>query len=163
MAVTQSYSHASVAVTALNSLSGGAWASGAEIDNSSGTYQEILIGGVIAFGSSHVAGDVVRIYIRARHSATSTDTTGAISGDDIADEAETEGTDFSTENLIPIGEVHCDAASDAQHWGPWSIAALFGGHMPEYCGPIFHNVDASAALAASGHSCDINRIQYTSA
>ena len=163
MAITQTYAFGTLAATSLASLPGTGWANSAEFNNSAGTYQEVTIGGIIVWGASHVAGNEARVYLRKRLSAAATDTTAAIAGDALVDAVKTEGTDFSVENLIPLCTVHCDGASQTQHWGGYSAAEAFGGTVPAYWAVIVNNVASGAALGASGHAVTTEAVQFASA
>lgn len=159
---TLGYTLSTLAVTSLNSLGTDAWACSAEFDNSSNLYHDVMVGGVIDMGASMTNGETIDIFVVARHSATNTDVGGAIDTQmTIADAAQTEGTDFTEENVYYFATVTCDAAGDGQHWGPLSVSTVFGGIAPpQYFGLLFHNNSANS-LSASGHSVDTIGLKYS--
>lgn len=154
--------------SALDTLAGGAYWGAIEADNTSNQYIDALLGGKIVFGSSHVAGDVCRVYVSGNYdSATASAWTGGIGTQlDFASGVDgntvlTVDTEHNEQNLILLDEVECSAASSTEHFGPWSVGAAFGGHLPQYWSIIIHNVDASAALGSS-HALGYVGIKYTS-
>lgn len=159
------YTVSTLAITAVTTtLAGGEWACSAEFDNSTNEYLNVLVGGTLVFGASHVEDDEIRIYPVMRHSATSTDVTAGIgTAFTISDAEKTEGTTFRQEQLgPPIAICTANAASSTVHWvGRGGIAQYFG-EMPQYFGLLFHNVDATAAMG-SGSTLDTIAIEYTSA
>lgn len=155
---------ATIAVTAwTTTLAAGEYASSAIVDNTSNLYVDALVGGSVETGASHTAGDTFDLYVYANYdTGTSTDLTGGIdalfAG---ADQEETEGTDFIVENLIHLATVVADGANNGYHFGPFSIAAAFGGTLPPKWGIVGHN-NGTGALGSAGTLGYVG-VEYTNA
>jgi hypothetical protein len=150
-----------IGVTSWDSLASGNWATAAQIANSS-QYVDMLIGGTVVSGAG-TANATFNIYAAATHSDTASDIGGAIGGlIPLTSVAVTDGTEFISENLILLAVVSIGAAPAARtlHWGPVSIAAAYGGVMPNNISLLLHN--DSGATSGAGATADYIGIQYTS-
>lgn len=57
---------------------------------------------------------------------------------------------ISPTNLKLIGIINAPTASTAYQAGPWSVAAAFGGLLPEKWGVVIQNVTGAALSATAG-------------
>jgi hypothetical protein len=123
------------------SLADGGYRSSAAVDNTTNKYMDALVGGLTQIGA--VAADgTFSVYAYG-----SFDGTNYTAGLDGADGTITWGTTPSTTgadgylNLPLLGTVSVDTAEDNKdvRWGPFSIAAAFGGVMPKKWGIVIKN------------------------
>lgn len=153
---TASINYAGAAGTAisitLTSLSDGSWRQSDSVDNTTNKYLDALIGGSTQTGTSPTAGRTIDIYAYGQYDGSSEFTAGA-SGSDAAYTADGEET-----SLKLIGVVQVDGTSNQDYeWGPFSVAAAFGGLMPQRWGLVVEN-NTGAALNATGTN---NEVVYT--
>jgi len=158
---------AALAVTAWSTgLTTGLTATSAIFDNTSTKYVDVLIGGVVEIATTTVAaGESLDIYISGQYSETATDMGGAIDALYGAAGQEVVSTSFVRENLIIAVSIQPEAATpdtaQGYHWGPLSVAGLFGGTMPKRFMLALHN-NTGASLAA-GSDVNTTGITYTTA
>jgi len=138
------------------------FATSAIFDNRTTLYVDVSIGGIVQLDdTTPVAGDTMDIYIVGQYSATATDMTGGI--DALFDAATEEAVDvaFVKANMPLLVSVAVEAGTPATaqgyHWGPLSVAAAFGGMMPEQFMLVLHN-NTAGTMAASP---DVNTIGIT--
>jgi len=136
-------------------------AASAIVDNTSNLFVDALVGGLLEQGSSTpAAGDTFDIYAYgAWDTGTSSRLTGGIDGLFTgADEEEIDGTDLELGNMPLLAAVTADA-NVGFHFGPLSVAAVFGGRLPPKWGLVIHNRTGSAM--ASGSAVSYVGVTYT--
>ena len=101
------------------------------VDNGTELFHDALVGGKVKTGAGAAAGDYVDIYAAASADGGTT-YGGDCSGSDEAYAGE-------ANNLIHLARVSTDAAETTFAFGPWSIAAAFGGVLPEHWTLVFDN------------------------
>lgn len=154
-----------LAVTAWGtSLVAGDWATSAIFDNTTTKFIDVLVGGVLELdATTPVAGNTLDLYVCGQYSETSTDMTGAIDALLGAAGEEVEDIAFVKANLkfLQAVNVEADTPATAQgyHWGPLSIAGLFGGIMPKRFMLLLHN--NTAGTLAAGSDVNVTGITYT--
>jgi len=164
---------AAITVTAWDSLGTGAYAVSAQVDNTSNLYMDVLVGGVLATDNTLFpdADDTFDLYVVATYSDTDTDVTSALDATGAigtTSEVLTEGIagEFIKENMIFLGSVSMSdtdmAAAEFVHFGPFSIAEVFGGIMPRKWAIVLHNTCAVGVLETTGTTLDYTGITFTS-
>lgn len=164
-----SSSTTSVTITSLNSLATNASAgvftkvaTSTPIDNTSNNDIDHLLSGTVVVGASGLtANRGINIFVIGAVSESS----GTPSWPDTIDGTD-DVDDFTSANTM-AGVAKCVAAitidstgSRAYAFGPVSVAQAFGGNLPQhYVIAIGH--DTGAALAASGHSVQFQRVKLT--
>lgn len=155
MAVTNvTYSGAAgTAITlTLSSLANGSWRQSTVVDNTSNLYIDALVGGSVQTGTSPTANGTIDIYAYGQYDASGEYTAGA-SGSDGAYTA-----DGEESQLKFVTSIIVDGTSDQDYeWGPFNIAPLFGGVMPQRWGLVVEN-NTGATLNATGTN---NETAYT--
>ena len=163
-----------IVATNLDSLASDDWATLPEVDNTVNLYVDGLVGGQINFDTATgtiVAGDSVDIYVSALYDKdTSTTGTGGIdtafAANDTTIAADVE---FNPLNLKLIAVIKPEATTpdteQGYNWGPVSVAAAFGGLMPQKWFLAVHNNSTDAVLkaATSTHAANFVGITYTNA
>lgn len=136
----------------LTSLADGNWRQSTAVVNTSNLYLDALVGGSTQVGTTPTAGGTIDIYAYGQYDASGEYTAGA-SGSDAAYTADGEET-----SLKLIGVVQVDDTSDQDYeWGPFSVAAAFGGVLPQRWGLVVEN-NTGATLNATGTN---NEVAYT--
>lgn len=160
-----------VTVSSWDSLGAGSWASATQVDNTANQYIDVLVGGVLATDNAvfALANETFKMYILATYSDTDTDVGGALDATgaiSTAGEALTEGIagEFLKENIklldiISVGETTLTVA-EFIHWGPVSIAQVFGGIIPRKWTLVLHN-DTTGILETTGTTADYTGITFT--
>jgi len=146
-----SYSAVQTITLTATSVTDGAWRQSAAINNSTNLFEDALLGGTLQTGTTPTDGGTIDIYIYASYDGTKY--TAGASGSDEAYTADGE------EYLLHLIEsIVVDTTSDIDYvFGPRSVAALFGGTMPQKWGVVIEN-NSGATLHATGTN---NEIQFT--
>ena len=154
--------------TNLDALASSGWVSLPSVTNAVNKYVDGLVGGQIHFDTATgtiLAGDSVDIYISAlTDSDTSTTGSGGIdllfAAGDITLTLDTEFTPLNMK-LIAVVKPEATAPDTEQtyNWGPVSVAAAFGGLMPEIWFLTVHNNSTDAVLDA-GENVFLNAAKF---
>ena len=161
-----------IVATNLDALASSDWVTLPSVTNEVNLYVDGLVGGQIHFDTATgtiLAGDSVDIYIAALTDAdTSTTGTGGIDTAFAAgDITIAEDVEFTPLNLKLIAVVKPEATSadteQTYNWGPVSVAAAFGGLMPQIWFLTIHNNSADAVLDTGEHVVNFVGITYTNA
>lgn len=111
-----------------------------EIDNTTNKYTDVMVQGFVSVGTSPTANTSILVYVWGSSAAASATALDVIDG---VDSAETITNIGVRDSFLKLGAVVpvTAATSDVQHpVGPFSVAALFGGNMPQYWGLwVTHN------------------------
>ncbi len=161
-----------VVATNLDALASSDWATLPEVDNTTNLYVDVLVGGRIHFDTATgtiLAADSVDIYVSAKYDKdTATSGTGGI--DELfnpGDASLTLDTEFTNLNLKLLTVVKPEAGTadieQTYNWGPYSIAALFGGILPQKWFLVVHNNSTDAVLDTGEHVVNVVGITYTNA
>lgn len=167
-------SDSAIVATNWDSLASSAWATLPEFDNTSTLYVDVLVGGKIHFDTvtgTILAADSFDIYLAAMYDKdVATSWTGGIDAlFNDGDASLTVDVEFNPLNLKFLVKVKPEATTadteQSYNWGPYSVAGLFGGLMPQKIMLIGHNNSADAVLKAttSDHIVNVVGITYTSA
>jgi hypothetical protein len=124
----------------LNGLASAAWRQSEVVDNTVDLFLDALVGGSIQIGAVSARGSIdILAYALA-------DGAGYSGGVGAVDQAIVWGTTGSTSilgyaQLIPVGTIDVDSGDDDKYcfYGPFSVAACFGGVMPSKWGLVFRN------------------------
>ena len=141
---------AAITISAWESLAAGAFASSSDIDNTSNLFVDALLGGEIAASAITIAaGESWDIYAAGRYDDDiATSYGGGIGVLLSAGEVLDVDVEHVTKNLKFLTRVHPEVTSPdtTQNyiWGPYSIAGLFGGILPQHYILILHNNTGSA-------------------
>jgi len=132
----------------LASLADGLWQQSEAIDNSSNLFLDVLVGGFIKTGASGPgSGDYVDVYV-----AGSVDGGDTFGGDCSGINESYSGED---KNLKFLGRISTEDVSTTYEFGPWSIAAAFGGVMPQKWVLVFDN-ESDGALDSTGANHEVH-------
>ncbi len=161
--VTTNYTAAATVTITVTSLADGGYRSSAAVDNSSNKYVDAIVGGKIQVGAVGADG-MIAIY--AYGSYDGTEYTAGLDGDD---QTITWGSDPSTtgvdgyNNLPLLGVVSVDTTDDNDdvRWGPFCVAAAFGGVLPTKWGIVVKN-STGTALHATGtnNECQFMGVKF---
>lgn len=165
---------AAIVATNWDTLASSDWATLPAFDNTSTLYVDVLVGGKIHFATATgtiVVGDSFDIYVAALYDkdVASSYTGGIDTAFTENDSSITIDVEFNPLNLkfltIVKPEVTTPDTEQSYNWGPCSIAALFGGLMPQKFILVGHNnsTDAVLAAATSDHVVNVVGITYTNA
>ena len=152
----------------VTSLADGGYRESAAIDNTTNLYMDALITGSIALNGTLTGDGTINIFAYGSIDG-GTVYSGGLAG---TDETITWGTTPSTSsvegfnNLKLIGVVSTDDTDDGNdiEFGPFSVAAAFGGVLPKSWGIVVEN-QTNAAFDATGtnNTFDYVGVTYTSA
>ena len=146
--------NASITIT-LTSLGSAAYRESTAIDNTSNLYLDALVGGITQIGAVGADG---QIEIYAYGSWDGTSYTAGVTGSDAAITWGTTGGVDSYNDLVPLGTAATDTTDDNDdvEWGPFSVAAAFGGRLPPKWGIVVKN-STGTAFHATGTN---NLVRY---
>ena len=165
MANTSLLYAADEAITASNwdSLVADDWATLPAFDNTTNLYVDVLIGGEIAFNTTTgtlAAGESFDIYVAARYAVSDANSySGGLDDAFGANDATiAEDTEFTPLNLFFLGSVSIRATTPDTTldymFGPWPVAPLFGGQVPQNFILVGHNNTG----ATMGTGCAVNAV-----
>lgn len=163
-----------VVATNWDALASDDWATLPAVDNQTNLYVDVLVGGKIHFDTvtgTILAADSFDIYVAALYDKdVASSYTGGIDTAFTANDATIAAdVEFNQLNLKFLASVKPEATTadteQSYNWGPFSIAALFGGLMPQKWILVGHNNSNDAVLAAatSDHVVNVVGITYTNA
>ncbi len=163
---------AAIVATNWDSLASSDWATLPAFDNTSTLHMDALIGGKIHFDTvtgTIVAGDSFDIYAAALYDkdVASSYTGGIDTAFTAGDATIAIDVEFNPLNLKLLAVVKPEATTpdteQSYNWGPYAIAGLFGGLMPQKFILVGHNnsTDAVLAAATSDHVVNVVGINYT--
>lgn len=142
--MTTNYAAVAAITCTLASLTNGSWRQSAVVDNTANKYLDALVMGSVQVGTTPTVGNVIEVYAYGWIDAAPGYTAGA-SGSDAAYTA-----DGEEDELRLVGVITVDADSNIDYvWGPFPIAAAFGGILPPKWGLVFKN-GTGATLHATG-------------
>lgn len=149
------YSAATAITLTQTSLASGGWRQGTAVDNSSNLYLDCLVGGSTQIGAVTVNG-TIEIY--AYGSWDGTLYTAGLTGTDGTITWGTSSGVLGYNDLVPLGVANTEGTddNDDRPWGPFSIAAAFGGRVPQKWGIVIKN-NTGLALHATGTN---NAVKY---
>jgi len=139
----QKYGNSTTITITLAGLADGSRRQAQAVDNSSDLFFDALVGGKIKTGAGSGAGDYVDVYVAASADGGTT-YGGDCSGNDAAYAGE-------ADNLTHLARVSTGAAGTTFDFGPFSIAAAFGGVLPEHWTLVFDNHSSSTLDATPGN------------
>ena len=133
----------------LTSLGNGSWRQSTVVNNTTDLYTDALVGGSVQTGTLSAGGSID--FFCYGQTNDDPDYTGGASGTDGAYTADGE------ELLFPfLGTIITDDTDDDRDmaFGPWPVAPLFGGHLPQRWGIVVEN-NTGAALHATGTNNEV--------
>lgn len=129
------------------------------VDNSTNKYVDVLVSGKITTGTSPTTAKAIYVYVYGTWDGTNypdvldgTDSAETITSSDIRNSA-----------LVLAAVMNIDNTSDRTYWfRPFSIAACFGGRMPQKWGIfVVHDTAVNLNSTAGNHSIYYTPIYYT--
>lgn len=142
----------------LASLTTGSLRQSTAVDNSSNVFQDVLVMVKIkTAGSGTSATGIVNVWAYGSVDGGTTYTDGATGTDGAF-------TPTNPANARLLGVLNCVANSTTYVGGPWSVAAAFGGIMPDHWGIIVENKTGGTLDATEGNHAKLYQgvlSQYT--
>ena len=154
-------SPATITMDLANLGSSPTWVAGREsdqIDNTTNKYTDAMVQGFVSVGTTPTANTSILVYVWGSDTSAATTALDTIDGADSAETITNVGVRDSFLRLaaaIPVTAT----TSDVQHpVGPFSVAALFGGNMPQYWGLwVTHNT----AVNLRNNAVNTNSFKFT--
>ncbi|MBN2476906.1 MAG: hypothetical protein JXB62_20025 [Pirellulales bacterium] len=138
--VQQKYGSSTTVTVTLAGLADAAWRQAQAVDNGTDLFADALVGGKITTGAGAGAGGYVDVF-----AAASADGGTTYGGDCSGSDAVYAG---ESDNLVFLGRVATPAAETAFEFGPFGVAAAFGGVLPRHWTLVFTNQSGAALDAA---------------
>jgi len=143
------YSSKSNVTITLASLADSSGRQSTGVDNSTTKYVDVLVSGFITTGAAPTTDSTFSIYAFGSANAGGTYSDGATG---------TDGAWTNGDNAKLIAVIQTDnSATTAYEFGPYSIAAPFGGHVPEFWGIGIEN-NTGDALDSTGSNHEIHYV-----
>lgn len=147
--IKTAYGTPAVATITLASLADAAARESASISNTTDLFLDVLVALQIKTQNSGVISDPKAVYVYAYASVD-----GGSEWPDVVTGLDAAITLNSPTQLKLLGIVLVAAINTTYKGGPWSVASLFGGKMPEKWGVVVLN-DCGTALSATGADHDV--------
>lgn len=150
------YSAATAITLTQTSLGSAGYRETTAIDNSSNLYLDALVGGSTQIGAVGAGNWTIEIYAYASWDATLY--TAGIAGSDATITWGTSSSVNGFNDLVPLGVANVEGTddNDDRPWGPFSVAAAFGGRLPTKWGLVIKN-NTGTAFHATGTN---NTVKY---
>ena len=133
-----------------------------QIDNTSNLYNDVLVQGLWTCGTTPTANTSVNIYVWGSHTSAGTTAIDVIEGTASAETITSAGVLSSFLRLAAVGVVDSTTSDRGYPIGPFSVAALFGGNMPQFWGLfISHNSGVNSNTTAGNHVWKYTGVKYT--
>lgn len=133
-----------------------------EIDNSTNKYDDAMVEGKVTVGTTPTANTEIQIWIYASfHTAMATNAVDVLDGTDSDETISSAGVRGSALRLGASIDVD-SATSNRTYWFvPFSVAQLFGGHMPKFWGIfVTHNTAVALNSTGSNHEFSFTGVMY---
>ena len=159
-----------IVATNFDALASGAWATLPAFDNTTNRYIDVLIGGKIHFDTvtgTILAADSFDLYLAALYDkdVASSYTGGidtAFTANDASLTADVEFNPLILKSLTSVKpEVTAPDTEQSYNWGPFAVASLFGGIMPQKFIIVGHNKSNDAVLKAATSDHVVNAVGIT--
>src|SRR6266550_8143516 len=148
----KAYAAAASFVPTLTSLASDGWRALAAQDNTTNGYVDCFVGGSIQLGVV-AANGTVELFAYGSWDGGSHYTAGLTGAEATITWGTTQNTRKGSYNdLLPLGPANAlstDAANVDFVFGPFSIASIFGGNVPDHWGIVVHN-NTGIAFHATG-------------
>jgi hypothetical protein len=150
--VTPSYSaNTTITIDLANLGSSATWVAGREssqIDNTTNKYVDALVSGFVSVGTTPTANTQIIVYVWGSDVSLATTAIDALDGTDSAETL----TNVGIRDALRVGAViNVPAATSDVAYPvlPFSVALLFGGHMPKFWGLyVAHNTGVNLRNSA---------------
>ena len=133
-----------------------------EIDNSSNKYDDAIVEGKVTVGTTPTANTEIQIWVYASfHTAMATNAIDVLDGTNSDETFSSAGVRAGALKLGAVLDVD-SATSNRTYWiSPFSVAQLFGGHMPRYWGLfVTHNTVSALNSTGSNHEFSFTGVKY---
>jgi hypothetical protein len=155
------YSAAQSITITQTSLGAGSYRESTAVDNTTNRYIDAQVGGITQLGAVG-ATTGQRLDVLAYGTYDGTNYTAGMTG---SDAAITWGTNTSVDGYLDLrwlGSVAVEGTddSDDRKWGPFSVAAAFGGALPSKWGIVLRN-GTDATLHATGTNNEVQFVGVT--
>jgi len=144
--IKQKFGGSTTIVVTLAGLTNTSWRQAQAVDNGSNLFADALVAGKIKTGTGSGSKDYVDIYAAASADGGAT-YGGDCSGSDAAYAGE-------SDNLVHLGRISTPAAETTFKFGPFSVAAVFGGVLPENWTLVFDN-ESDSTLDATPENHEV--------
>lgn len=133
-----------------------------EIDNSTDKYDDCLVEGKVTVGTTVTANTDIQIWIYASfHTVMATNAVDLLDGTNSDETLTSAGIRRSALRLGAVLDVDTTTANRTYWIAPFSVAQLFGGHMPKYWGLfVSHNTGSALNSTGSNHEFSYTGVKY---
>ena len=132
--MTANYAAPAAITCTLTSLANSGWRESAAVDNTTNKYVDALLMGSVQAGTSPTTGTYFEVWAYGWIDSAP-GYTGGCTGSDAAYTA-----DGEEDELRLVGVISVDSTTDQDYvFGPFSVAAAFGGLLPPKWGVVFRN------------------------
>ena len=154
---------ATITIAPENVASSADWTAGVEsavVDNSTNKYVDVLVSGYWTSGTTPTANTTVAIYVYAQQDDAPT-YQDVFDGTSSAETVTSAGVLSGVVRLLGTLSVSTNTSNRAYYLAPSSVAALFGGVMPQRWGLfIAHNSGVNSNSTAGNHVWKMQGIKY---
>lgn len=132
-----------------------------QIDNTTNKYVDALVSGKVAVGTTPTANTQICVYVWGAETSLATTAIDVLDGTDSDETLTNTGVRDSALRLGAVITVPAATSNVGYDFAPFSVAALFGGHMPKFWGLfVAHNTVAALNSTAGNHVFEFVGVKY---
>ena len=133
-----------------------------EVDNSTNKYDDALVEGKLTVGTTPTANTEIQVWVYASfHTAMATNAVDVLDGTNSDETMNSAGVRGSAMRLGAVIDVDSNTSNRTYWFAPFSVAQLFGGHMPKFWGLfITHNTGVALNSTGSNHELSFTGVKY---
>ena len=135
-----------------------------EVNNDAASTQfiDVSLEGFVTVGTTPTIDTTIRIYVWGSHTSLATTAKDVLDGLDSVETLNSEGIRDKLLKLAAVLNVDETVSNQKYHFGPLSIAQLFG-QMPEFWGVfVTHNTGVNLNATAANHEIKFTPIEFES-
>lgn len=141
-----------------------AGAESTQIDNTTNLFVDALVEGLETVGTTPTANTQIQVYVWGSHTSLATTARDVLDGTDSVETLTSAGIRDSFMKMAAVAVVDATTSDRGYPLGPFSVAALFGGTMPQFWGLFLtHNTGVNLNAIAGNHVWKYTGVKYTSA
>lgn len=160
---TEYAASSNLTITLASLATSSTWLAGREstaVDNTTNKYLDYLLSGKVTVGTTPTSGTEIRVYVAAlMDDSTYPDVFDGTDSDETVTSAGVGAGFLRLAAVLPVGAT---TSNVAYHFGPVSVAALFGGAVPKkFVAFVTHNTGVNLNSTGGNHQITVTPVYAT--
>lgn len=133
-----------------------------QVDNTTNLYDDALVQGFTTVGTSPTTATQILVYVWGSHTSLVSTNRDVLDGADSTETITSVGVRDSFLKCAAIISVDSTTSDRKYEFGPFSVASLFGGSMPQFWGLfVAHNTGVNLNATGGNHEVKYTGVKYT--